>query len=77
MNKIVLGVYLVLLVLALAVFAVALLALHREVPLSEERSPWLDIADTVDFWISLIRRSWRLLLRWARIARSKVLAMTL
>ncbi len=77
MNKMVLGVYHLLLVLALVVFFVALLALHPEVPLSEAQSPWLDIADSVDFWISLIRRTWRLLIRWARIARSKVLAMTL
>ena len=55
-------------------FGAALLVLNPEVPLVEKFSPWLEIADSIHFWASLPRRTYRLLLRFARYVRSEVFA---
>lgn len=66
--------YLILFLFSLAVFVTALLMTCPEVPLTDEGSPLLGIADSIDFCFLLTRRAFQPLRGLARFTRSKIFA---
>lgn len=59
--QILLLLFLILFFCMFSVFVVALLLVHPEVPLTEAGAPLLEIADSIDSWLSLLRRGAQLL----------------